>query len=315
MSLPTNSNVSNFFETLVAASNLAAEPNRYQNPMVDSCLTTLHGNYATIGETLNFNFVAPNVSNCTNIGSGAISPVALSQTQVSIPLTTKASTSFNIPIFDQTRTIVDLAETFIAPKIEEVLRFIDADLTSLVTTSNFGSAVTVPGGATAGKFLRADLSAAWAQLAGAGTPMGRPQDEINFITNHTAYANMVADSTLSYQYIVGEPASQMAQQQAYLVNGMGARIRWSQNFPTISGKQVGLFFHNSAIAVRFAKERPIYGTGTGYIDETIVFPRENMPVKIQLWGDPTNQANLVHISCCYARAALRSERAAYLITG
>src|SRR4051794_12952798 len=92
------------FETLVAAFDDAAHSLTYKTTMLDSVNTSLHPNYATIGNVLNFVVPTVDISLATNIGAGDVSVTDTDHSNVAVTFNKKYASTFVIRNFDQVRT-------------------------------------------------------------------------------------------------------------------------------------------------------------------------------------------------------------------
>ncbi|MHC5536650.1 hypothetical protein ACYOEI_00065 [Singulisphaera rosea] len=301
-------NITGLFETLVAAATDAASALKYKSAMLDSVYTQLHPNYATIGSTLNVNVPKVDTSTVSNIGSGSISPSYTDHDTFPIVFDTKQSTSYVIKSFDQVRTPSDLREMFVDARLESLIRATNLDVVSLVTTGNFNGYTSITGGADV--FTRTHLSESWANLAGAGVPV-EDLENLFFITNHVPYSNMLNDTSFYQQSIVGDNAAESVQQRATILPQFNTQLKYDQQFPVTSGAYTALHFHRYAIAMRTGVEPSL---ANSVIKETIVYPKPNIPVKIQMWNDPDSQGVKVHMSLCYGKAIIRKTHGSILVS-
>lgn len=301
-----------FFETLVAAAaDSAAEMStKYKNEMVDSVyygFQPVHN--AAIGQTISI--LIPNVDegNVVNIGAGDIQITDTSHTNVTLTLNTKFSDAFIVRGFDQMRTPKDIRTTFLDARMEEVLRKYNRALCNLVTTTNFNTYSSITAGADV--FTRSHLAEAWNNLAGAGVPTDDPEN-LFFITHNKPYSNMLNESSLVQESIVGINAAEASRQGKFL-SQFGAQLKYDQHFPQPSAGATysGLFFHRYAIAARAAIEP---SQADGSIQETVVYPRPNLPMKVQTWNSGDKQGQVVHVSLCVAYGVVRAGFGSYLVT-
>lgn len=295
-------NVSNFWETLVMAANKVSATPKYTNALLDCVFTGLEPEMGkAVGQTITIITPTVDTSTVTDIGSGSISLTDLANGSVTLSLATKMSTSFAIKSFDQVRTSAQLEEFFIGPRLESLLRKVDADLWSGVASGFASPNGTVPG--TGGKFTRAQLATAKSKLDAQGAPTD-DTDNMFLICHSDVYNNTAADTTFSQQYFVGDAASQAALQRGILVPALGATLKKDQQAPLASSVYTNLLMHRYAYGVRYAIEPKL--ADDNFLKETIVFPKPGMPVKIQMWNDPVAQGITVHLSCVYGKAVTRS---------
>ena len=301
-----------FFETLVAASMDAAAnmATKFKNAMIDSIYYGYQPLYnAAIGQTLSI--IVPNVNegNVVDIGASDIQISDTSHSNVTLTLNHKFSDSFIIRNFDQLRTPLDIRQTFLDARMEEVLRKFNRSLCNLVTSGNFNSYTTVTGGNDT--FTRSHLADGWNNLAGYGVPTDDP-DNLCFLTHNRVYSNMLNEPSLVQQSIVGDAPAD-ASRSAVLLPTFGATLKYDQHFPqpTAATTYSGLFFHRYAIAARAGVEA---SQADGSIRETVVYPRQSLPVKIQTWNSGDKQGQVVHISLCVGYGVIRPEFGSYFQT-
>jgi len=306
------------FQTLVAATSSAAENLQYQNALVDAIYWDFKPVVATPNTTLNVIIPTVNEGDVTDIGNGPLNPTDTDHNSVSVPYNRHFSTSFVLKAWDQARTPQDLEKTYIKPRLEALLRRVNSTISSLVNTTNFGTSATpVAGyalltGGTSGYFIRADLNAAWENLVNEGVPM-ESEDDLFFITSPTAYGGMLGDTTMSYQYIVGQPAAVEAQQKAKLALIFGAKPRYDQHFGQqalangfTSGKQPGALMHRYAIAAVTAQPPPT-DQQVAQISEQIIWLKDVLPVQVQMGYSLKDQGTIVNLHCYWGVAAARAD--------
>lgn len=296
-----------FFSTIVAASNQAASNLTYSNTMLDTVFTGYEPAVGEVGQTLTIN--VPTIGDVvSDIGAGDISDTNVTNDTVTLAISKKQSTSFVVRSFDELRSERDLADVYLKPRLEALVREVNADLATFISSTSFGDYSAVAGGADT--FVRADLAEAWANLAGAGVPIG--DGNLFMIVHPTVYANMLSDTSFHQESVVGVNAAEAAQQRALIAPQFGCRINWDQHCPVVSGVYSALLYHRYAIALRYMAEQVI--AGPDYVQTTFVYPKPNMPVKVETWYDPTKQGQRFHLSVCYGRAVVRSEMASYMAT-
>lgn len=298
-----DANISDFFETLVAASNIAAAAPKFTNAMLDCAYTGNQPLYNhAVGTNLEIIIPTVDTTTVTNIGNGGISKTNTAHNKASLTLSTKQSTSFTIQSFDQLRSALELSELYVGPRMEALLRKADADFLSAVVPGYTTNAIQA---GTGGKFSRTQLSTAKTLLDNQGCPT---DDAANMfiVTSPSVYNTTAADSTFSQNYYVGTTAAEQALEKGILVPALGATMKKDQQFPTGSGgTNYGLLMHRYSFAARFAVEPKLLDDN--FLRETVVFPKPNVPVKIQMWNDPNSQGLTIHLSTVYAYTVARPE--------
>ena len=309
---------SGMLQTLVAAANLASMNLRFQNAMLGSIYHDYHPIATTPGMAVQLNINIPRVNegDVKDIGSGPLQPADYAYDTASLPFNHNDSTSFVVRSWDQMRSPQKLAEMFLKPKLEALLRTMNRRLVNLINATSFNAYSTVAG-ATVGKFARSDISSAWQLLAGTGVPVEDPGN-VYLVTNQTAYGNMASDTTFYQSYVVGESAAVEAERRGHLVDAFGAEIKWDQQLAaTGSGYQPGLFFHRYAIAMISAPPETSMFDDDPSIKQTTIYPvpgRKKLGVTIQMQPSLKDQGLVVNLICGHGEAVIRPNFGAYMTT-
>lgn len=288
------------FQTLVAAATDASAILRFQNAFAES----IYWDYQPInaGHYQSLNVIVPTVdeANVIDAGGGPYQPADTVHSNFSITLDKDFTNSFIIRNWDEIRSAPHLRDAYIQPKLEEVLRKVNRSIATLVTTTNFPT-YTLISGATDDVFDRANLATAWKNLAGAGAPVGDVENMF-FVTNPTAYSGMLASTNWIQESIVGINAAQVAQQNARLSIQLGAQVKWDQHIAGFTAnKQPGILMHRYAIAG--VTVNPISNAEF----KTIVFPKPNIPVMIEMGYSLKDRGWVVGMSCQWGVKVARPE--------
>lgn len=292
---------SGLFQTLVAAATQASSHLRFRNAFLDAIYWDYQP-YASNQPFTTLNVIIPSVSegDVVDAQGGAYSPTDTAHSSVAISLDKDFTSSFIIRNWDEIRTPENLRDKYVQPRLEGLLRKVNRTIAQLVTTTNF-STHTLISGAGADVFARADLTGAWRNLASVGVPV---EDTANlaFVTNTTAYANMLSDSNFVQESIVGVSAAEMAQQRAMLLAQYGASVLYDQHISAFnSGKQPGILMHRYAIA-------GVTVTPVSQADfRTVIFPRPNLPVLVEAGYSLENRGWLVGMTCQWGVKVARPE--------
>lgn len=293
------------FQTLVAAASAAAANLQFENALVDAAYWDFKPVVATPNTTLSVVIPTVDEADVTDIGSGPLNITDTDHNSVSVPYDKHFSTSFTIKAWDQARTPQDLERTYLRPRMEALLRKVNRTIVDLINTTNFSSSTTpVAGydkksGTTTGYFARTDINQCWSAMALKGVPMNERQNMF-FITGPTAFGKMLSDTTMSYQYIVGNDAALAAQQDAKLATIFGATVRYDQHMEqdkTANGftNAPGALLHRYAIAAVTAEPPPLSQEPGSGIREQVVWLKNSIPVQIQMGPSLTQQGTIVHI--------------------
>jgi hypothetical protein len=299
------------FQTLVAASNSATKNLTFENAMIDCVYREFQPVAKTPGQAVTLTVNIPTVSegDVANIAGGPLRPTDTAHDSVSIPFDQKLSTSWTVANWDEIRSPEDLAEKYMQPRMESLLRAVNRQLANLVTETNFNIYTRIDS-AGADTFVRADFGTAWNNLAGRGVPVSDSKN-IFFVTTPLAYKGMVGATDFYQESIVGVEASMAAAQRAMIAPAFNARIRWDQQIPQYATgtKESGLFFHRNAIAMVTA---PLPKSQTGAIKEYTVFPRPGLAFQVQMQDSLLGQGTLIAINCAFGVAVVRPDHGSFL---
>ena len=293
------------FQTLVAASSEAAQSLQYTNALVDAIFWDFKPEPQQPYTGLNVIIPTVDESDVVDIGSGPLQPADTKHSNVQIPFNMHFSTSFVIKSFDQARTPVQLAQKYLRPKMEGLLRKVNRTISNQVTTANFSN-YTIVSGATSGEIVRADITSAWTNLANAGAPM---EDDGNMflIESVGSYGKQIGDTNFINQYIVGDRASVEAQQRARLVTQYGCEVRYDQHFTTgmfNSAKEPGALIHRYAIA---AVTSPPFPSEDTSVKEFTFKLKDVLPVQVQMQYSLKDQGHVINIHAWWGVKVARPE--------
>jgi hypothetical protein len=309
MAFPSNPTTSMLMTVLTALNN-AQRALTYQNAFIRRIYWDYQPVVAVPYSTLNVNVPTVNEANVVNIGAGPIQPAPYAFTTVPITLDHNSSNSYIVYDWDQTRIAYNLQRFFFQPKLEELMRAINHTVVGLFTAANFPTYTLFTGtGTAAGQITRSDITKAWGNLAVSGVPM-EDYDNVSLMVQTATYGAMLADQSFIYQYIVGDSASQAAQQRAKLQTVYGADVYYDQHLaPFNVGHNACALFHRYAVAGVTALPPP----GGPQVLETTeeVF---GLPVRVQIAYDVVNQGWLVHMHILWGIAPVRPEMASLFQT-
>jgi hypothetical protein len=288
------------FQTLVAATSAASSHLRFRNAFVDAIFWDYQPIAASPYTTLNVTIPSVSEGDVVDAQGGPYQPTDTAHSSVPITLDKDFTSSFIIRNWDEVRTPENLREKYIQPRLEGMLRKVNRTLAQLVTTGNFNTH-TLISGAGADVFARADLTGAWRNLASVGVPV-EDSGNLSFVTNPTAYANMLADSNFVQESIVGVNAAQVAQQRAMLLTQYGANVMYDQHITAFnSGKQPGILMH------RFAVAGVTVDPQSNAEFRRILFVRPNLPVLVEMGYSLENRGWLIGMTCQWGLKVVRPE--------
>lgn len=292
------------FQTLVAAASLAQQELRFRNAFLDAIFWDTKPD--PVQPYTGLNVIIPSVdeSDVVDIQAGPLQPADTVHSNVQIPFNLHYSSSFVIKVWDAVRTPVDLKQKYVQPKLEGLMRKVNRTITNQVNATNFSN-YTLISGATAGEIVRADISAAWANIANAGAPV---DDDGNMFLLESvgSFGKQIADANFINQYIVGDSAATQMQQQAKMKTQYGCEVRWDQHLPTglfASAKEPAIMMHRYAIAGVTAPLMPLGGA----IKETVFKLKGVLPVQMQMQESLKDQGWLVNLHCWWGIKVVRPE--------
>jgi hypothetical protein len=299
------------FEThvLPAAASIQT-PLMYKNSMISKIYTPPQPVPGRPGQTINVNIPIVAEGDVIDIGSGPIQITDQDHDSVALTVNNNKSKALRIPDFDQIRTPLDLYTFYLAPAIESVTRKINRSICALTTSTNFATYTSITGGADT--FTRTHVATAWGNLAGGGVPL-TPGD-LFFCTGHVPYANMLAETTLTSEGVVGINAAEMVLQTAKFMPAFGAALDYDPQFlqPSAGATYAALMFNRHAIAL--VPVTPPLGNKPHVRETTYQVPGSGLTYRIQFWYDPREQAYILHVHAVYALAVTRAAFGSYLVS-
>lgn len=299
-----------FYETLVAASSQATASLQLPNSFIGCVYTQYTPNYtAAIGQTLKINVPSVNVSNASDLGNSGITGVSPGDTSVSLTINHKYSSNRKISTYEASLSANELSQVYLQPVIEEVLRKLDQAMAADITSANFDSYSSITAGADI--LTRANIATGWANLRAAGVPLGNPADN-KLVVHSTVYGNMMAASEFNAEATVGIRAAEIAQRRAQILDQFGFELVDDPYVPLPgAGTYAALMMHRFAYGLRTVTQ-PLVRTGN--LMQTVVFPRPNVPVVIETWQEPKDQARYIHAFVICGHGVTRADMAQFLVT-
>jgi hypothetical protein len=299
------------FQTLTSAAMDLKTPLTLRKAMLSKVYIHDQPIPGTVGQVININIPTTNIGNATDIGAGAIQVVDASYNTQSIVVNKNISTARIIRDFTASLTPENLRQLYLAPAIEEVSQKANLAICSLVTSANFSNYTSISGGTKT--FSRGNIANAWANLAGVGVPI-EDAGNFHFVTSHVAYGNMLQDTNLINEAIVGINAAESAQQTARLMPAFGSLLDYDPQFPqpTAGSTYAGLLFHKNAIAL--APVMPIDEAAPHVTTLPWSPPGSGFVFRIQSWYDPREQGQILHVHCMFGLAVVRPEYGSYLVS-
>lgn len=296
------------FQTLVAGAAEASKSLRFTNAFSEKVYAGYEPVDATIGQTLNVLIPSVNEGDVTDIGGNQINVTDTAHTSTSIVFDKHFSNAFVIKSWDMVRTPAKLAELFLQPRMEALLRKVNSTLFGLVNTTQFNIHSSITGGSDT--FTRANVATGWANLTAYGVPTDDP-DSLSFISHPVVYGNMLSTTDFYQESVVGITQAENAQQKAMLNEAFNTKFLYDQHFVPTSGAYPALMFHKHAIAVVSAN---LPSANDPSVMETVEMVRPWLPVQIQMQYSLKDQGWLIHMHCGWGVKVVRPEYGQYLVT-
>lgn len=312
-----------FLTLLTDAANEAARFLRYQNAFLRRIYWDFQPIVAIPYQTLTVVIPQVNEGAVVDIGTGPIQPVDYAYSTVNITLDSNLSVTNVFKDFDQARTPRRLRD-FFQTNFEAMLRRINRKVVGYVNGTNFPNYTLFTGtGTAANQITRADITAAWTNLASVGVPLD-DTDNVSLLLTTPSYGYMLQDQSFMYQYIVGDRQSEDIQMRAQLRTQYGADIYYDQMMPNFnSGHQGAALMHRYAISGVTAMSPP---GGPGVLESTVYLmgdeeggmPGSNretegeatgIPVRIQASYSQRDQGWIVSMNALCGVAVTRPEMA------
>lgn len=297
MAYPTD-----FYETLVAANGAAQAILSPPKGLLEAVYTQFSSNYTGgLGQTLKINVPTVSVSNATDETNGGLTGIAAADTSVSIAINHKYGSNRMIPIYEDTLSPEEIGSIYIAPVIEEVLQKLGAGVGANFTETVF-STNSVISGAGADVVQRADLGKAYGVLRTKGVPI---EPNNSFLAVHPVVGgNMLAASEFNAEATVGIRAAELAQQQARVVDQFGFRFIEDSNLTVATGVYTCVAFHRYSYGLRIVTPTL---KNNGRVDQTVVMATPSIPVVVESWYEPKDQARWIHAFVMCGHGGVRPE--------
>ena len=298
-----------YYETLVQASSAVTQTLKLPNMFMESVFTQFSSNWAgALGQSMTINVPVVNVSNASDETNAGVTGVAPTDTTVSLTMSHKYGSNRKIPLYEQTLSAGDLATIYLGPVIEETLRKLDSSMCADITTGNFNSYTSITGGADV--FTRAHLGTAWGNLRAAGVPVNTPDN--NFFLSHSlVIGNMMGTSDFSQESVVGINTAELTQKRALIVNQFNFQVIDDPYCPVNAGAYSALAYNRSAYGLRIAVP-PLLRTEN--LVQTLVMARPNVPVVVESWFEPKDQARYIHAFIICGHGVTRKDLAQFLVS-
>lgn len=300
----------NFFQTLVASFSEANAALVGPTKLLESVyLDYTPEQPAALGQTINVPLPAQMTSQVTDIGDGPFVPVSPSSSTVPLVFSHHPAVSYTVTDFSQFNTPSDIRKIFLDSALKGMLEYVNNDIASLITPTNFNAYAPIIGG-TAGLFSIADMSSAWGLLASGKIPV---RDFGNFfmLGDPIVYGNMVKDSTWSANSQVGYQIAGETRRYAMLGEQWGALIDFDPALQTVAigspytaETHTNIIMHRHAIALA-TRDLPV--PDSPVVMGRILMLKDMLPVRVMLGYNQLFGGWVTTVDCGYARAVIRPD--------
>lgn len=299
-----------WYETLVAAGTAATASLQMPNSLLDAVYKEYSSNYrGAMGQTLTINVPTVSDSNATDIGRGGITGIAPTNSTIQIPIDHKYSSNRKIPNSDLILGAPGLASAYVQPVIEEVLRKLDSGIANDLTAANFPTnGSTTLGADTASA---ANLSALWVKLRVQGVPMD--PSNLFFVSHPVVIGNMMASDDFRKESTTGINTSEAIQREARILRQFKMEVIDDPYMPVTSGAYSALAFHRFAYGLRLVAP-DLSVLNVDRVVATVVFPRPKVPVVLETWNEPKEQARYIHAYIMCGHKVVRENLGAFAVT-
>lgn len=299
-----------WYETLVAAASMATQALSLPNTFIEAVYTEYSPNYqGALGQTLTINVPTVSVSNASDEGNGGITGISPGDVSVQVSINHKYGSNRKVTLYEDTLAAQVLSQVYVQPVIEEVLRKLDQAMCADITSANFNSYTSITAGADT--IARSHLGQAWANLRAAGAPLNDPSN--NYLLSHpVVIGNMMSSSDFSSESTVGIRAAELAQQRALVVNQFNFRVLDDPYCPLPgAGTYAALAAHRYCYGLRTVTPSLVRNEN---LVQTVVFPKPKVPVVLETWYEPKDQARYIHAYVMCGHKVVRPELGQFLVT-
>lgn len=220
--------ITGFLETFVAAAGDYNEATVGQLSLLDVVYKDVKPEVARAGKTINVYF--PDLAPVTDQGNNDWTPEDINPNYVSLVFTQRPGKAILIRDFEQYLTAVSVRDKFVDPMYKRCAEYLNAQIASLINTTNFGATSPIVGG-TAGEVTIADQLAAWNTLANAKVPLDNSND-LSLLVHNTVYQRMLQDPAWVQESIASAVIAREAREEGKLANAFKFKPVWDQQMPT-----------------------------------------------------------------------------------
>jgi hypothetical protein len=240
-------NFAAFFETLVAGADEYNKAKVARTALLDAVYKDIKPEAARIGKTVDVYF--PDVGPMTAVNNGQLTASTVNPNYIPLVFQNRIGKALQFQDFEQWQTAVDLAQKFFDPLYKRAKEYLNGQIASLITTSNFNANAAIVG-ATQGEVGVTDQLTAWDVLADQKVPL-EDSDKLRLMVHNNVYRKMLGDTAWVQESLVSATIAKSARTEADLAHAFNFQPIWDQQMPSASGQiiygQVGLTNGSTAV--------------------------------------------------------------------
>ena len=224
-------NINAFFETLLAAEEEYNRAPVGRLGLLDRVYRDISTESGRVGKTVQVYF--PDLGPMTAINNGQLTATPVNPNYMSLVFQNRVGAGLLFEDFEQFQTATSLAQKFFDPLHKRAMEFLNGQIGSMFTTTNFNSNAPIYG-AKQGEIQVTDLLGAWSNLADMKAPLEQVEKLSVFHHNYVS-SKMLGDSQWTQENIASAVIALKARQEAELAGAYSFRPIWDQQMPTSSG--------------------------------------------------------------------------------
>jgi hypothetical protein len=246
------SNVSAFFNTLVAAASEASAALVGQTQLVDAVYKDYQP--VTLAPYNTLQIPLPDQAPLSEIGSNDFTPVDISAQMVSLTFQNHPGIAYVVRDFDQYRSAESIRTLFLDATFKRAIEYLNGQIANLITTANFNAYAPIASTGGSANLAIADYAKAWGNLAAGKIPV-QDSGQMRLAVHPDVYANLLTNPAWVQESMVGRLIADPARRDAWLGQQFGAHVVWDQQMPKTGGTSstspsyTALYFHQYAIAL------------------------------------------------------------------
>jgi hypothetical protein len=224
-------NFAAFFETLVAGADEYNKAKVGRTALLDAVYKDIKPEAARIGKTVDVYF--PDVGPLQAINNGILTATTVNPNYIPLVFQTRAGSALQFQDFEQWQTAVDLAQKFFDPLYKRAKEYLNGQIASLITASNFNANAPIIGTAQ-GEVMVTDQLKAWDTLADQKVPL-EDSDKLRLMVHNNVYRKMLGDAAWVQESLVSAVIAEPSRRRGDLGNAFNFQPIWDQQMPSTTG--------------------------------------------------------------------------------